>query len=87
MVWGCLGGTKTGDLHQICGIMDQLKYHAILVRHAMPALKRPFLYLSDVTLRMTTIRNTLLCDKHVICKVVVKPQARKFVIGLPKAST
>jgi hypothetical protein len=42
MVWGCFGGLQTGDLFRILGILDQHKYHQILVHHAMPSATRTF---------------------------------------------
>ena len=37
MFWGCFGGTKTGHLFKINGILDQAKYKQILIHHAMPS--------------------------------------------------
>ena len=42
MFWGCFGGGKVGDLKKIEGIMDQHKYHQILVKHAIPSGNRLF---------------------------------------------
>ena len=42
MFWGCFGGLRVGDLHKVVGIMEQNKYHQILVRHAMPSGQRIF---------------------------------------------
>jgi transposase len=37
MFWGCFGNSQVGHLFKINGIMDQHKYHQILVHHAFPS--------------------------------------------------
>lgn len=42
MIWGCISSNGVGDLYQIQGILDAVRYKQILIHHLRPSIRRLF---------------------------------------------